>query len=190
MKVELRDSSDLSRLRQLVREERNAKQRDRYRVVLIAAEGLEGIEATPDQIAAAVGRSRQFVDEWVKRYRVGGIEIGGIESLRARKQPGRAPWLTVDEKEQLKQALDAGPVPDVDKRCVFFGEDVRELIRRRFNKAYSLSGVYKLLHGMGYSWLCPRPRHPKGDPAAQEAFKKKSSKTWQPSRRAARTNAF
>jgi transposase len=184
MKVQLRDPADLGRLRGLIRSERDAKQRDRYRVVLIASEGLHGREATREEIATAVGRSRQFVDEWVKRYR-----SGGMESLRARKQPGRQPRLTAGEREQLKQALDAGPQDGVDQRCVFFGQDIRALIERRFKKSYSLSGVYKLLHGLGYSWLCPRPRHPKGDLQQQETFKKKSSRTWKPSRRPIPTNA-
>jgi transposase len=167
MKVKLKDPSDLQRLREGVAKETNAMQRDRYRVLLIAAEGIDGKEVYRERIAGLVGRSRQFVDEWVKRYRA-----GGIESLRARKQPGRASRLSDEEQEQLKQALDAGPQEGVDPRSVFFGEDIRKLIERRFAKVYSLSGVYKLLDRLEYSWLCPRPHHPKGDPAAQEAFKK------------------
>jgi transposase len=169
MKVKLKDPSDLQRLRAGVARETNAKQRDRWRVVLIAAEGIDGKEVDRQRIAGRVGRSRQFVDEWVKRYRA-----GGLESLRARKQPGRVSRLSEEEQEQLKQALDAGPREGVDPRSVFFGEDIRKLIERRFAKVYSLSGVYKLLDRLEYSWLCPRPHHPKGDPAAQEAFKKSS----------------
>src|SRR5262249_27974573 len=80
--------SDLLRLRELVGRERNAKQRDRYRVVLLAAEGLGGRELKREEIAAAGGRSRQFVDGWVKRYRRDG---GG--GVRAGKQPRRAPFV-------------------------------------------------------------------------------------------------
>jgi transposase len=170
MKVKLHDPSDLFRLRQWVRDEMNAKQRDRFRSVLIAAEGIDGEEVRRDQIALVVGRSRQFVDEWVRRYR-----SGGLDALRPRKQTGRPSRLTMQEKQQLKEALDAGPQEGVDPRAVFFGQDVRELIRRRFNKLYSPSGVYKLLETLGYSWLCPRPHHPKGNPAEQDAFKKKWS---------------
>jgi transposase len=169
MKVELHDPLDAASLRRWVREETNAKQRDRCRVVLIAAEGLEGTEVRREQIASAVGRSRQFVDEWVKRYRT-----GGLDALRPKKQPGRPAWLTDEQKQELKQLLDAGPQPDDDPRAVFFGEDIRKLIERRFGKLYSLSGVYYLLDTLDYSWLCPRPHHPKGDPAEQEAFKKSS----------------
>jgi transposase len=184
MKVTLREPSDLQRLRQFIGKEVDARQRDRYRVVLLAAEGLDGKDLKREQIAATVGRSRQFVDEWVHRYR-----DAGIDALRAKKQPGRSSRLTAEEKQQLKEALDAGPQEGTDPRSVFFGQDIRELIRRKFDKTYSLSGVYKLLSGLGYSWLCPRPRHPKGDPAAQEAFKKKGSRTSRPSATAIRISA-
>ena len=192
MRVTLHDPSDLPRLRELVARERNAKQRDRYRVVLLAAEGLGGRELTREEIAAAVGRSRQFVDEWVKRYRHGcprgsdgGSAAGGlvgVDALRARKQPGRAPFLTPQQKHELGEALDAGPQEGIDPRSTFFGEDVRALIARRFGKLYSLRGVYKLLDSMDFSWVCPRPRHPSGyaaaPPAEQEAMKKKWPTTW------------
>ena len=32
--------------------------------------------------------------------------------------------------------------------------------------------MYHLLHGLGYSYLRPRPRHRQADPAAQEAFRR------------------
>lgn len=84
MKVHWKESSDAQRLRDLVRDTTNAKQRDRYRVALIAGEGLgEQPELHREQIAAAVGRSRQFVDQWVGRYR-----RGGIEALTHKRQRG------------------------------------------------------------------------------------------------------
>jgi hypothetical protein len=67
MKVLLHHPEDLNELRSSVGAQADAQQRDRYRVVLIAAEGLEGREIKRERIAAVVGRSRQFVDEWVGR---------------------------------------------------------------------------------------------------------------------------
>jgi transposase len=54
------------------------------------------------------------------------------------------------------------------------GPILREKIEQLFGKAYSLAGVYKLLHRLGYNDLVPRPRHPDADPAALEAFKKRN----------------
>ncbi len=48
----------------------NAKQRDRYRAVLLAMDGPEG-----DEIARRLARSPRFVDEWAKRYCKRGIDV-------------------------------------------------------------------------------------------------------------------
>jgi hypothetical protein len=74
MTVALRHRDDIDRLRHWVAAERKAIQRDRYRVVLLAAQPPDDVALTREQIAQAVGRSRQFVDEWIGRYRRGGID--------------------------------------------------------------------------------------------------------------------
>src|SRR6476659_2767549 len=89
MKVDWKDADDARKLAQLVAAEPKAKQRDRYRVVQLAGQGLgDQPELMREQIAAAVGRSRQFVDEWVGRYR-----RGGLDALRPRRQRGATPKL-------------------------------------------------------------------------------------------------
>ena len=168
MKVQWTDPDDAQVLRQLVAGEADAKQRDRYRAVLLAGEGLgDRPELTREQIAAGVGRSRQFVDEWVGRYR-----RGGVASLRPRKQPGAAPKLDAEEQDQLRAMLDAGP-PEADGLAAYNGPILRERIRERFGKLYSLPGLYALLHRIGYNDLMPRTTHPGSSPAAQDEFKKK-----------------
>jgi transposase len=90
MKVDFKKPKDLEDLRRLVRDVTDAKQRDRYRVVLIAGEGLSGkTDIYREQIALVVGRSRQFVDEWVGRYR-----DGGLETLVPKRQLGAKPKLS------------------------------------------------------------------------------------------------
>ena len=169
MRVEWKERDDAGRLGQLVAGEAKAKQRDRYRVVLLAGRGLgDQPELTREQIAAAVGRSRQFVDEWVGRYR-----RGGLGSLRPRKQPGAAPKLNAEEQARLKAILDAGP-PESDGLAAYNGPVLRGKVNEWFGKLYSLPGLYALLHRLGYNDLMPRTTHPGSSPAAQEEFKKKS----------------
>src|ERR1700729_2399595 len=75
MNVQWKNPADARKLRELVSQTASAKQRDRYRVVRIAGEGLgEQHELHRQQIVSAVGRSRQFVDEWVVRYRTDGMD--------------------------------------------------------------------------------------------------------------------
>ena len=169
MKVDWKDSGDSQRLSQLIRDTIDAKQRDRYRVVLIAGAGLgQRSELEREEIAAAVGRSRQFVDQWVKRYRQ-----AGVQALVPRAQPGALPKLTEDQMQQLRRILDAGPGPE-EGLAAFNGPILRQIIHERFGKLYSLSGLYSLLHRLGYNDLMPRTTHPDTDPAELETFKKKS----------------
>lgn len=170
MKVQWKNPEDALRLNELVRAEGNAKQRDRYRVVLLAGQGIGDRTDPPrEQIAEHVGRSRQFVDEWIGRYR-----RGGIDALKPRKQPGATPKLTPEQQQELRAMLDAGPSPE-EGLAAYNGPILRQKIEERFGKVYSLAGLYALLHRLGYNDLMPRTTHPDTDPAAQETFKKRRS---------------
>ena len=150
---------DRQSLEDLVRREANAKQRDRYRAVLLAMDDLEG-----DEVALRLGRSPRFVDEWVGRYR-----RGGPGALRPKKQPGRRPKLTPEQEEQLKARLDAGP-REGDGVCTLRGRDACRIIEQEFGVVHTLGGIYDVLRRLGYSSLVPRPRHRKNDPAAMQKF--------------------
>ena len=163
MTVELHHVEDLDRLRRLVRDERKAVQRDRYRVVLLAARRHAGDapEMTRQQIAAAVGRSRQFVDEWVGRYRA-----GGVDRLHARKQPGNRPALTPEQQAAFKARLLAGPTDGDGGVCTLRGKDAQHILDAEFGVPLKLTAVYEWMHRVGLSCLKPRPRHRKNDEQA------------------------
>jgi transposase len=179
MKVDWKDPRDADRLREWIAAQADAKQRDRYRAVLLAGAGLpDRPECSRDQIAAALGRSRQFVDQWVGRYRRGGLAV-----LQPRKQPAAASQLTPRQLQEVLQWLEQGPTPE-EKLAAYNGPILREKIKERFGKLYSLNGIYALLHRLDYNDLMPRTTHPDTDPAVLEAFKKKSSpKPWNRSRK-------
>jgi len=185
MKVDWKDPGDADRLRELIAAETQAKQRDRYRVVLLAGEGLgDQRECSREQIAAIVGRARQFVDQWVVRYRQ-----QGLAGLKAIKQPGAEPKLTVQQQQELVSWLERGPTAE-EKLAAYNGPILREKIQEHFGKLYSLNGVYALLHRLGYNDLMPRTTHPDTDPAVLESFKKKSSpRRSRRSQQITRTNA-
>jgi transposase len=168
MKLDWKNPDDVEQLQKWVRVESNAKQRDRYRAVLLAGSGLDDKrELTREQIASHVGRSRQFVDQWVGRYRQ-----GGLEKLKPVKQRGATPKLTAEQQQELVAMLEAGP-PEEEGLAAYNGPILRQKIEERFGKLYSLPGLYCLLHRLGYNDLMPRTTHPDTDPAAQEEFKKK-----------------
>lgn len=160
MVIHERVPGDRARLTELVGKAKNVKQRNRYRCVALALDKRETLA-----IADAVGCSRRFVQRWVYVYR-----DGGIDAIKAKKQPGSKPRLTPEEQALLVARIQAGPKPE-DGVCTLRGLDLVRIIQSEFGKVYSLNGVYELLHRLGFSSLRPRPRHRKNDPAAMEAFK-------------------
>jgi transposase len=160
MHVEAHESID--ELRRHAKAQRDARVRVRLQAVVLARAG----KTAPD-IAAALGAARRPVQEWVARY-----NRGGVQGLRDGEHTGRPPRLGADGCEQLKARLDAGALP-ADGVCTLRAADVRRILEHEFGVLYSLKGVYKLLHRLGYSSLAPRPRHRLApDPAARDAFKK------------------
>ena len=154
-------------LQQLADREPRADRAKRLRTVLMARQGF-----TAPEVAICTGFSPRSVQEWVARYNRAGL--CGLETKAGR---GRKPPLTPEEAEQLKQRLDAGPLPD-DGVCTLRGKDVQRILQHEFGQLRSLNAVYGLLHRLGYSSLVPRPQHPQADPAAQEEFKKSSASGW------------
>ncbi len=162
MTVTPRDLSAVTTLRERVRAEVGAKQRDRYRAVLLAAEGGEdGVELEGDQIALRLGRSPRFVDQWLARYR-----RDGLPGLSPRRAKGREPRLDATQQQAFKARILAGPTGADGGVCALRGEDARRILAREFGTEMTLDGVYKLLHRLDLSCLRPRPRHRKNDSAA------------------------
>jgi transposase len=89
MKVTVRQEGDRERLDTLIAREKVAVQRDRLRAARLALDGREASE-----IAATLGRSRRFVQEWAYAYR-----DGGVEAIRPGKSSGR-PTKLPREREQ------------------------------------------------------------------------------------------
>jgi putative transposase len=164
MKVTLHDPADLQALRERSRSEADARQRDRLRAVLLAATGDEaegGRELEGDQIAARLGRSPRFVDQWVARYRA-----GGLAAVRAGRAKGQPPRLSAGQQQAFRARLLAGPTAAHGGVCTLRGGDARRILAREFGVEMKLSGVYALMHRLNLSCLTPRPLHRKNDPAA------------------------
>ena len=167
MEVTLRDPGDRARLNALLRRERDAAQRDRYRAILLALDG----ELTRE-IRAKLGRGRTFVQRWVYAYR-----DGGLDAIKPGQAPGARARLTPEQAERFRQRVLDGPRAE-DGVCTLRGLDFQRILREEFGVEYSLNGVYKLLHRLGFSSLSPRPKHKQTDFEAQEQFKLDTPLLW------------
>lgn len=147
-------------LQRLVRQQTDARLLLRLQMVWLAKQGQ-----TAPQIAELLSVSRRRVQGWVCRY-----NTQGLDGLADRRRGGNQRRLTDAQEQQIQDYLDQqAQDPHAGVRRA---EDLRQWIQQQFGKLYSLTGLYDLLHRLGYSCLMPRPRHHKADPAAQDAFKK------------------
>lgn len=159
MDVTPHQASDLEQLRQMSRREREAKQRDRYRAVLLALEG-QSTQAIMD----ALDRSKNFVQRWVYAYR-----DRGLPAIRPKPQSGRPRKLKASQETQFKQRFLAGPTA-ADGVCTLRAKEARRILQEEFGVHYTLPGVYDLLHRLHLSCLAPRPRHRKNDPQKMQRW--------------------
>lgn len=161
MRIIERRNGDVARLQSLARREKNAEQRDRFRVVMLAIDQRE----TGD-IQERLHRSRGFVQRWCYAYR-----DGGIEALKDKPRGGSKPKLPREHEEAFKARIEAGPRPE-DGVCTLRGKDAQRILKEEFGVAMDLGNAYRTLHRLGYSCLKPRPRHEKNDPAVMAKFRK------------------
>jgi len=157
----------LDQLKTLYRTEMNARLARRIQGVYLARMGR-----TCPEIMRITGAARRTVQQWVAKY-----NRGGLDELFDKPRPGQPTKLPRNREKEFCRRLDNGPTQD-DKVSILNGPAVQRILEHEFGKTYSLWGVYDLLHRMGYSCLCPRPRHEQADPQVQEAFKKTSRKQW------------
>jgi transposase len=154
MKVMIRREGDLERLDELIAREKVAVQRDRLRAVRLALDGVEALG-----IAATLGRSRRFVQEWAYAYR-----DGGVEAIEPGKSSGRPTKLPRDKEQAFRARMLGGATEADGGVCSLRGVDALKILEAEFGARYTLDGVYDLLHRLKLSCLVPRPRHRKNDP--------------------------
>src|ERR687884_471818 len=141
------------------------------RRMLALALVLEG--TSREEAARAAGMDRQTLRDWVRRY-----NEEGLAGLRDRRRPGPRPRLSPEQEAELATAVERGPDPDRDGVVRWRRVDLKALIETRFAVRLHERSVGKVLRRLGFTRLSVRPRHPKADAAAQDAFKKASPRWW------------
>src|SRR5918912_3423793 len=135
------------------------------RRMLALALVLEG--SSREDAARHAGMDRQTLRDWVHRY-----NEEGLAGLYDRRRSGRKPRLTPEQEAELATAVDRGPDPGRDGVVRWRRVDLKALIEARFGVRLHERSVGKVLRRLGFARLSVRPKHPKADEAAQEAFNK------------------
>jgi len=164
MVVALRADFDGAKVRAAVK---CAKDGAQVRRLLAIAAVYDGVSRT--EAAARGGMDRQTLRDWVHRF-----NSDGPEGLVDRKPPGAEPRLTPEQLRALAEIVETGPDPATHGVVRWRRTDLKAVISDRFGVSYHERSVSRLLHGLGFSHVSARPRHPEQDGEALQAFKKTS----------------
>jgi len=160
--IAVRDDFEAEELRLLAGKVKDANQVRRLLALAAVYEGMDREEA-----ARIGGMDRQTLRDWVHRF-----NKQGPDGLINAQSPGRPSKLSAEQKEELRQLVEAGP--DLEKdgvvrwRCV----DLKRVLGERFAVDLSEVSLGRVLKQLGYSHISARPRHPVQDAQAIAAFKK------------------
>lgn len=81
---------------------------------------------------------------------------------------------------ELEKAFLADWTAHAERGAVVLVQQLRQDLQRRVGQRIPLYTVYRILARHGWRKVAPDTKHPKGEPAAQEAFKKTSARSWRP----------
>ncbi len=127
------------------------------------------LNLTPEKIAVAVDLKPSTVRQIQSRYL-----RNGVATLLGPGRGGRRhEYLTHEEErafiEQFRHEAESGNVLEVS--------DIKRALETKVGHPVHKTTVYRMLDRHGWRKIIPRPRHPKGDRDAQEAFKKTSTRS-------------
>ena len=151
-------------LRSAAAKSRNAEAARRMLAIALVLEGVDRRTA-----AETCGMDRQTLRDWVHRY-----NAEGLAGLSNRRGAPRSRRLDPGQVAELVSWLEAGPDRAVDGLVRWRRQDLRARIASAFGVELHERTVGKYLAALGCRRRSVRPRHPKTDPEAQEAFKKTS----------------
>jgi len=99
-------------------------------------------------------------------------ETEGISALHMRFSPGRSSWLTVEQREKLKQVIVNQVPADVGFKARFNWtlQLIADYIERTYGRRYSIRGVSKVMEHLKMSFTKPTYTLAAADPIQQQQF--------------------
>jgi transposase len=125
---------------------------------------------TPAQAALAVGVARQTVYTWKAV-----LEERGIDGLRDMPTRGRPARLEDEQLQALARVLLQSPTEHGFGTELWTLKRVGVVVQRMFGVEYSLSQIWRILGGLGFSVQKPERRAIERDEDAVQTWKRK---TW------------
>jgi transposase len=161
------DEGDVKHAKELLRKTRDVTEMRMAQAVILPA--LHGMSV--EQTGEALGVSSRTVHNLRKRLQ----RHAQGEDTKDKRGGRRRQKMTIEEERVfLKQWEEKAK-----KGEIVIGCEIREALSRQLGCEVCESTFYRLLHRHNWRKSAPDTRHPKSDPAVQEAWKKNSRMIWQ-----------
>lgn len=144
------------------------EQFQRWQVIYVLLTKGFGAQDTADLVGVAQGT----VYQWVHLYNQQGPQALVLQGRGGRRKALLSPE---EEKVVLEEVA-----TQAKEGTVVVAQTIRSHVEEKLGHSVSKDYAYDLLHRHGWRKVAPRPRHPKGDKAKQDAFKKNSRSSWMP----------
>lgn len=135
----------------------------RGRAVLCYLDGKRVVD-----IAEMLDVTRGSVNRWLGWY-----DDLGLPGLKTIQPPGVPPKLSDEQREELSNLIDAGPIAAGYSSGVWTGPMIADLIDERFGYRFHNHSVPALLNKLGFSVQRPRKRLARADLDAQANWLRK-----------------
>ena len=144
---------------------KNISLRQRVMAVRLVMEGYLGKD-----VASMLNLCRQSVAFYVSLFNEGGLDL----LLDRKYPPGREPFLTLEQQQELKQTILTHTPAELgwDIASSWNTRILQSYIREHYEVDMSREGIRKLLHRMRLSWTRPTYTLAKGDSEQQQVFEK------------------
>ena len=121
-----------------------------------------------DSIGALFGNSPRTVSNWIKRLN----KTGDIESLRSKKQSGRPPRLSEEQRQELKVVIQDPPEKHGIAINIWDGKSLSAYIARQYGIVMKTRTCQRLFHQLGFSLKRARPVVARADEEKKAESKK------------------
>jgi len=125
-------------------------------------------DCSPQEVVKRLGVSLRSVFRWRKA-----VEEGGSDALAAVPHPGRASFLSDDQKQDLVERLVEGAQSQGFDTDLWTCPRVKLLIEREYGVSYHVDHVSRLLRSLGFTPQKPTRRALERDEAAIETWIRK-----------------
>lgn len=130
--------------------------------MLAVANELDGYDR--EEAARLAGMSDQALRDAIKRF-----NAEGLDGLFDKPRAGRPVLLDESQDAEIRLPFSRAPKSTLD--------DIRQLIVEKFNVAYHIKSMSRVMRRLDMTRQKARPSHPKKDPAAEAAFKKRPAQS-------------